>query len=218
MAIWTTYANANHDIYTIVYLLKDALRSALDDAWFFERTTCPKPDVKGAGHAEIAARLGRFRDTCNVFKEREAMMLTKLVRAREWASQLRKLTPEIQEDVDQFLDATSQCQQLQAGFLRDAQRMFHGGGSLSRFLAQRQAEDGFETQKPKLANREYLVGGRTALFELRVACEVFLSQINDEFFSAPPHGQENAESEMELPYIDAPEEQPSALPQPQALH
>ena len=91
------------------------------------------------------------------------MMLTKLVRAREWASQLRKLTPEIQEDVDQFLDATSQCQQLQAGFLRDAQRMFHGGGSLSRFLAQRQAEDGFETQKPKLANREYLVGGRTAL-------------------------------------------------------
>ncbi len=114
MAIWTTQSRANHDVYTVIYLLKDALRSALDDAWFFERTTCPKPDVRGAGHAEIAARLGRFRDACNVFKEREALMLTKLLRAREWAIQLRRLSPEIQEDVDQFLDATEQCHQLQA--------------------------------------------------------------------------------------------------------
>lgn len=220
MAIWTTHSNANHDVYTVIYLLKDALRSALDDAWFFERTTCPKPDVRGAGHAEIAARLGRFRDACNVFKEREALMLTKLLRAREWASQLRRLSPEIQEDVDQFLDATEQCHQLQADFLRDAQRMFHGGGSLSRFLAQRQANDVFaETQKSKPPTGDYLVGGRTALLELRVACEVFLSQINDEFFSASPADDEANEGGSPLRYLEAAEEPvPETVPQAPALH
>ncbi|MBI4723527.1 MAG: hypothetical protein HY765_00395, partial [Rhodomicrobium sp.] len=114
MALWTINPNQDHDVYTVVYLLKDALRSALSDAWFFERTALSRADIKGAGHAEIAARLGRFRDSCKTFQEREALMLTKLLRARTWAAELRKLVPEIQWDIDQFIEATEACVQMQA--------------------------------------------------------------------------------------------------------
>jgi hypothetical protein len=214
MAIWTTDSHLNHDVYTVVYLLKHALRSSLEDAIFFARTSCLKPDVRGAGHAEIAARLGRFRSACNVLMEREALMLTKLLRARIWASELRKLVPEIQEEIDQFLDTTEQCRHLQAQFTRDAQRMFHGGGSLSRFLALRQSADA-----PKAA-RNYRVGGNSAIYELKAACEVFLAQINEEFFNA---GHESANLSSNITpvysYLDAAEEQTQlAVSQRPPLH
>jgi hypothetical protein len=182
MALWTINQPQDHDIYTIVYLLKDALKSAISDAWFFERTALPKADVKGAGHAEIAARLGRFREGCKTFQEREALMLMKMMRARNWASELRKIAPDFQDEIEQMLEATSACEALQAEFVRDAQRMFNGGGSLSRFLSLRQPDP--RSAHQPIHGGSYLVGGRTALFELRTACEVFLAQIDDVFFSA----------------------------------
>lgn len=225
MSIWTNHTNLSHDIYTVVYLLKDALQSALDDAWFFERAACPKPDMKGAGHAEIAARLGRFRDACNGLREREALMLTKLLRARQWASELRRLSPELLEEIDQFLDATAECHKLQAEFMKDAQSRFHGGGTLSRFLAERRGYDAFQDGQPAHAiSRDYRVGGQAALFELRAACEVFLAQVDDEFFPASPFGGEAAETGAAspaslLPYFDAGDEQkPMAVSDKQAVH
>ncbi len=185
MTLWTIHPKHDHDLYTVVYLLKDALRSALSDAWFFERTALPKTEMKGAGHAEIAARLGRFRDSCKGFQEREALMLMKILRARTWASELRKLAPELQPDVDQFIEATESCEEMQSAFMKDAQRMFHGGGSLGRFLSQRKPAvcEGVADNSVS-PDGGYLVGGQTALYELRVACEVFLSQVNGEFFSS----------------------------------
>ena len=115
MTLWTMKPGQDHDVYTVVYLLKDALRSALSDAWYFERTALPKTDLKGAGHAEIAAKLGRFRDSCKGFEEREALMVTKLLRARNWAAELRRLEPEFQPDIDIFLDATALCEEIQPG-------------------------------------------------------------------------------------------------------
>ena len=47
MALWTLNPPQQEDIYTVVYFLKDTLSSALEDAWFFERTALPKVDVKG---------------------------------------------------------------------------------------------------------------------------------------------------------------------------
>ena len=175
MALWTLNPPQQHDIYTVVYFLKDALSSTLEDAWFFERTALPKVDVKGSGHAEIAARLGRFRDGCKTFQEREALMLMKLSRARIWAAELRKVAPEVQHDVDQFLDATEACEEMQAEFVRDAQRMFNGGGLLTRFLSRRKA-GGEERQSHRAHDSSYRVGGRTELFEIRAACEVFLAR------------------------------------------
>ena len=205
MSLWTITPNQDHDIYTVVYLLKDALRSALSDAWFFERTALHKADLKGAGHAEIAAKLGRFRDGCKGFQEREALMLTKLLRARNWAAELRKLTPEFQLDIDQFLDETELCVQMQSEFLKDAQHMFHGGGSLVRFLSQRRPEPLAGAQEGQLSkDGQYLVGGRKALYELRAACEVFLGQIDDEFF---PSSSEEAGIELPaLPHLETAEE------------
>ncbi|MGO9174010.1 MAG: hypothetical protein ACLP7P_18890 [Rhodomicrobium sp.] len=212
MALWTITQDQNHDVYTVVYLLKDALRSALSDAWFFERTALPKADVKGAGHAEIAARLGRFRDSCKGFQEREALMLTKLLRARSWAAELRKLTPEFQLDIDQFLDATEPCEEMQSDFLKDAQRMFHGGASLVRFLSQRKPETGAASQESQPpADGHYLVGGRKALYELRAACEVFLGQIDDEFFSSG--SESTGPAPLALTYLETAEE-PLLLTEP----
>jgi hypothetical protein len=185
MTLWTIKPSQDHDVYTVVYLLKDALRSALSDAWYFERTALPETDLKGAGHDEIAAKLGRFRDSCKTFEEREALMVMKLLRARSWAQELRGLAHDFQIDIDAFLEATAACEKIQSGFLRDTQRMFNGGMSLVRFLAQRKPEPG----APKEAagqppGMSYLVGGRTALYELHGACEAFLAQIDAEFFAS----------------------------------
>jgi hypothetical protein len=209
MALWTTNPNQDHDVYTTVYLLKDALRSALSDAWFFERTALPKTEMKGAGHAEIAARLGRFRESCKGFQEREALMLMKLLRARLWAAELRKLAPEFQLDIDQFLDATEPCETMQGEFTKDAQSIFNGGGSLARFLSRRRpaAAEGAD-------EGSYLVGGQKALYELRVACEVFLGQIEGEFFSSEP---ESAKPGLPLAFFEKLEE-PAASPLPEPLH
>jgi hypothetical protein len=213
MSLWTIDPTQNHDVYTVVYLLKDALRSALSDAWFFERTALPKAEVKGAGHAEIAARLGRFREGCMTFKEREALMLTKLLRARNWATELRKLAPEIQPEIALFLEATEPCEQMQADYLKDAQRMFHGGGSLARFLSQRKpaAEHPARENEPAAA---YLVGGRKALYELRSACENFLSLIDDEFFGPKTAAGPDT---VTVPLLEKPEEQPAPA-MPEAVH
>jgi len=206
MSLWTAKPNQNHDVYTVVYLLRDALRSALSDAWYFERTALQKADLKGSGHAEIAAKLGRFRDSCKSFEEREALMVTKLLRARIWAAELRKLTPEFQPDIDQFIDATGPCEQLQAEFLRDAQRMFNGGASVARFLSRRKpkgeaAEPGDESP----ADAHYLVAGQKALYELRAACEVFLGQIDGEFFSSSAPA-EVSQAPAAISYLDTPQE------------
>jgi hypothetical protein len=215
MALWTTTPPQHHDKYAIVYLLKDALRSALLDAWFFERTALPKADVRGAGHAEIAARLGRFRDSCKTFQEREALMLTKLSRARAWAEELRRHNSDLHRDIDQFLEATAACGEMQAEFMPDAQRRFNGGNSLLRFLARRKPVDQ-ESDEPSAEDACYRVGGRTALFELRAACEVFLSQIDEEFFPIEPE-EAAALTEPLAAYLEAPKE--SAAPAvPEAVH
>ncbi len=205
MSLWTVNPDQNHDVYTVVYLLRDALRSALSDAWFFERTALQKADLKGAGHAEISAKLGRFRDSCKSFEEREALMVTKLLRARTWAGELRRLAPEFQLDIDQFLDATRLCEQLQDEFLRDAQRMFNGGASVARFLSRRKPEGGAaEAGGESVTDAHYMVAGRKALYELRIACEVFLGQIDGEFFSSDPADVSPAPAA--LPYLDTPQE------------
>ena len=209
MALWTLNPPQQQDIYTVVYFLRDALSSALEDAWFFEKTALPKADVKGAGHAEIAARLGRFRDGCKTFREREALMLMKLSRARIWAAELRRIAPEVQHDVDQFLDATEACEEMQAEFVRDAHRMFNGGGLLSRFLSRRKPE-AEERQSHGAHDGSYRVGGRTELFELRAACEVFLAQINDGFFP-PNHPEKAALTQPLVAYLEAPQEQAPAV-------
>ncbi len=205
MSLWTIKPSQNHDVYTVVYLLRNALRSALSDAWYFERTALQKADLKGAGHAEIAAKLGRFRDSCKNFEEREALMVTKLLRARTWAAELRKLAPEFQLDIEQFLDATEPCEQLKTEFLRDAQRMFNGGASLVRFLSQRKPEAGAAESKSETSpDARYLVGGQKALYELRAACELFLGQIDGEFFSSD--SEDVTPAPAALPYLDAPQE------------
>lgn len=201
MSLWTVKPNQDHDTYTVVYLLRDALRSALSDAWFFERTALQKADLKGAGHAEIAAKLGRFRDSCKSFEEREALMVTKFLRARTWAAELRKLSPEFQLDIDRFLDATEPCEEIKTAFLRDAQRMFNGGASLVRFLSQRKPEAGAQVAESN-QDTGYLVGGRKALYDLRSACEAFLSQIDGEFFYAEP--EEASAAPAVLPYVEEP--------------
>ena len=204
MALWTLNPPQQEDIYTVVYFLKDALSSALEDAWFFEKTALPRADVKGAGHAEIAARLGRFRVGCKTFQEREALMLMKLSRARIWAAELRKVAPEVQHDADQFLDATEACEEMKGEFVRDAQRMFNGGGLLTRFLARRKAHE--ERQSHCAHDGGYRVGGRTELFELRAACEVFLAQINDGFFPASQPAANAALTQPLAAYLEAPKE------------
>jgi hypothetical protein len=221
MALWTINPGQSYDVYTVVYLLRDALISALDDALFLGRTALPKADIKGAGHAEIAARLGRFRDSCRNFREREALMLTKLLRARTWAAELRKLTPHMQVEIDQFLDTTEPCEEMKADFQRDAQRMFNGEGSLSRFLAKRKPDPERARKDVSAtygADGAYLVGGRTALFELKAACEVFLGQIEEEFLSSSD-GDKETILEPLAAYLEAPAEDkiPSAPP-PDALH
>jgi hypothetical protein len=215
MALWTLTPNQDHDVYTVVYFLKDALRSALGDAWYLERTALPNAETKGGAHAEIAARLGRFRDGCKNFQQREALLFVKLLRARNWAAELRKLVPDFQADIDQFLSSTEPCEGMKGDFLRDAQRMFNGGASLVRFLIQRKRiPDETQAEDENKQEPAYLVGGHKALYELRIACEIFLEQIDGEFFSDGP-GARN--SELALAFLEKLDERLDGQPA-ESLH
>lgn len=207
MALWTTEAEDNRDLYTTIYFLRDALFSALDDAAFLKNTACRKPDtLRGSGHAEIAARLTRFRMSFNALKSREAMMITKIIRAREWAVSLRRAAPHIREDIEQFLDATAVCQTIQSDFVANAQRAFHGADAPARFLEQRQGDAG---DRYGAGLSDYRVGGRVDLLELRLACEVFLSQI-EQTFIADHDADEPEDSEPSWRYLQLTDEM--ALP------
>jgi hypothetical protein len=187
MALWANQDEGRDDVYTTVYFLRDALDSVLGHAGYLTAAVCRKPAlVRGAGHAEIAARLNRFRSSYMELRTREAMLVTKLLRAREWAAELRRAAPQIRGDIDQFLDATGVCERLHGEYVSDPQRLFHGGEMPMRFLERRQASGEMDAGAC-LPAQDYRVGGAVDLLELRVACEVFLSQIDQEFFpDAPP--------------------------------
>jgi hypothetical protein len=127
------------------------------------------------------------------------MMLTKLLRARDWAGELRRAAPQIRDDADQFIDATSVCEELQAEFVSDPQRLFNGGELPLRFMEGR----GSAGSGP---SHDYRVGGRVDLLELRVACEVFLAQIDQHFFSDDLPNETRRASGI-LAYLDLAEEQ-----------
>jgi hypothetical protein len=181
MSVWAVPSGQDH-IYTVVYLLRDALQAACAEARHVEQVVCAKPEMRGANVTEVHARLGRFRESCKDLKTREGLLLTKLSRARQWARELKDQADGIEDDVDQFLDATSGCDRCVAAYVPDAQSLFNGGFSAARFLAERGNQTLVAAEVP---SSEYQVGGSTPAIELRVACEVFLSQIEREFFTNP---------------------------------
>ncbi len=184
MALWTNYDETQDSLYTTIYFLRDAIESALDHAAHLKETACRKPAlIRGAGHAEIAARLSRFRSSFNELRSHEALLVTKLIRAREWAAELKRAAPRIRADAEQFIDATADCETLQCEYVSDPQRLFHGGDLPVRFLEQRQVGFGAVNDSAAPQGQDYRVGGRVDLLELRVACEVFLSQIDQIFFA-----------------------------------
>lgn len=211
MALWTNHDEKPDRLYTTVYFLRDALESALDHAAVLRETPCRKPSlIRGAGHAEIAARLTRFRSSFNELRCHEAMMVTKILRAREWASELKRAAPRIRADAEQFMDATAGCEDIQTEYVSDPQRLFHGGEMPARFLGQRNAgyfEAGPEGRTP---SQDYRVGGRIDLLELRVACEVFLSQIDQCFFSETPPAPAH-DNETIVPHLPLPEDEDDAI-------
>ena len=182
MTLWTIKPDQDHDVYTVVYLLKDALRSALSDAWYFERTALHKADLKGAGHAEIAAKLGRFRDSCKGFEEREALMVTKLC-APGTGPRNSGLEPEFQPDIDTLPRCDWALRgnpvRVPAGRSAHIQR---------RHVARPVPPRGSRRRRRKAAGGQPAVAptslaARKALYELRAACEEFLAEIDSEFFS-----------------------------------
>jgi hypothetical protein len=97
---------------------------------------------------------------------------------------------------------------MQGAFEKDTQSIFHGGGSLARFLSQRRPA---VAESQTSAEGSYLVGGLKALYELRAACEVFWGQIEEEFFSSEPA----AKPGLPRGFLEKLDEQaPSPLPEP----
>lgn len=220
MALWTNHEETQDDLYTTVYFLRDALNSALEHAAFLKETICRKPHlIRGAGHAEIAARLSRFRSSFNELRSHEAMMVTKLLRAREWAAELKRAAPEIRPDAEQFIDATADCETLHSEYVSDPQRLFHGVDMPVRYLERRQGGFDGDGEIAHQSGRDYRVGGRIDLLELRVACEVFLSQIDQEFFGGVSPADAVAHEESQLPHLQLTEEQMLPLDDAQpAIH
>jgi hypothetical protein len=220
MALWVNHDESSDGLYTTVYFLRDALESALEHAAYLTATVCRKPDLmRGAGHAEISARLNRFRSSFLELQTREAMMVTKLLRAREWAAELKRAAPQIKSDADQFIDATSICETLQNEYVSDPQRLFHGRELPSRYLERRHGAVDPAADRTTPAT-EYRVGGVVDLLELRVACEVFLSQLDQEFFSdASPNRVQHDESFVSYLQLDDEQMIPTGEESPpQAVH
>jgi hypothetical protein len=205
MALWSTYETRNENLNTVLYFLRDGLASAIADAALLASTACslPRPHA-GAGHNEISAQLGRLRQVYETLRHREALFVTKLLRAREWAVEARKLAPQIKAEADQFLEAVEHCEELSYEYTSDPQRIFHGGDMPSRLLSRRPEETrghGYGGHGSG-AGGDYYIAGKAGLLELRVACEVFLGQIQAEFFSGDASPTPQTGRETFLPYLD----------------
>lgn len=170
MGILSTEDGEDH-LEAVVFFLSDALRSAIEIGDDLQQAACEVPQI-GVGMTcqEIADQLAMFRKRTDGLWGQEVLMVTKIMRARELAMELRELDPELKPEIDTFRLATVSIPDLQATLMPNAQHRFNGGRQPKRFLEERGHEFAESTGRSGLV-AGYKIGGYTDVRLLLLACE-----------------------------------------------
>jgi hypothetical protein len=177
--MWTSNTD-NERMLSVVYFLADTLASILEDGEELKEIRCAPPVIEGHTSCEdIMSRLGNFRNNVNDIRGREAIMIAKLSRAREWALMLRDIAPEIRPEISVFLLGTVFCKELQQAVTPCAQRSFHGGMLARMFLNERlKTEPGHGDAGARYA---YMIAGKVHVEYLLNTCKSFMETLEEYF-------------------------------------
>ncbi len=123
---------------SIVYFLSEALRAAIEAGDRLQQSPCTMPQFTPAMDcAEIADRLAAFRQHVDALWSGEMLMLTKILRARDLAKELRLYEPDLKPEIDTFRLATVMATDLRDLLMPDADNVFNGAVQPKRFLEAR---------------------------------------------------------------------------------
>ncbi len=156
---------------SIVYFLSEALRAALEAGDRLQQSPCSMPQFTPAMDcAEIAGKLASFRQHVNELWSGEMLMLTKILRARDLAKELRLYEPGLKPEIDTFRLATVMATDLRDLLLPDAENVFNGGVQPKRFLEAR----GYPETEAEMLGKPllgYKMAGQLDVRLLLGACE-----------------------------------------------
>lgn len=208
LPMWKMMQANEEQLEAVLYFLCSSLYSALEDSDYLSRNSCQLPELgPGLATTEIVSRLADFRERIWDVGNCEALVVTKILRARQWALELRRYEPHLRADIDAFLQATEVCKGMSERLVPDAHQLFDGDAQPRRFFARRisacgTAESGaqaIEGASPDLSHT-YRIGGEVAVDEINDACERLLTRLGEHY-----GWDEEAEADV-LPQVEEQEE------------
>lgn len=182
--MWMTSIINDERLQSVVFFLSDTLRSILEDCEALQASRCAPPSIgKEASCEEIFLQLDQFRNQVRFIRSREAIMVAKLVRAREWAQLLKGLAPSIKPEINLFLLGTVFCGDLQQALLPNVQQEFNGGSLSKRFISERLREEDVRSNGIPAASDgvSYIIAGKVRIEDLMLACERMLTTLDNNF-------------------------------------
>ncbi len=187
----------------IVFFLSEALRSAVETGDKLQQSVCDAPQIgPGMDCAEIADKLAGFRGCMSDLWNCELMMLTKILRARDLAKELRVHEPTMKPEIDTFRLATVMAADLRDALMPKAETLFCGAVHPKRFLEARGHRD-VGAASPRDALMGYKVAGQLDVRLLLDACEALHFSLSTRYgFDAARLANLAQEAEAAVEQID----------------
>jgi hypothetical protein len=189
--MWNFNQASDEQLDSILFFLCSSLSSAIDDGDYLSRHSCELPDIRpGLATEEISSRLATFREQIWDVGNCEALVLTRITRAREWALALRRHEPHLRADIDAFMSATASCEPLSRRLMPDAGALFDGAAQPRRFFARRLAPATLETlalaesepdAREDLLPHSYMLAGETNIADIIDACDRLLVRLGQHY-------------------------------------
>jgi len=177
--MWMTSIIDNEKLLSVVFLLSDTLRGVLSDGRDLVETGVRMPPTgSDASAAEVFAKLERHRQHMDRIRCREALLIARLSRAREWAKLLKRVDPDFKPEINIFLLGTVYCEDLKQAYMPNVQSDFNGGRLTRRFVADRLREADSGGAGDGEVSLAYIVAGKVAITDLLAAAEAMLAALD----------------------------------------
>lgn len=156
---------------SVVYFLSEALRGAVEAGDALQHSICVTPHIApDMDCSQIADQLAMFRRQTNELWSLEVLMLTKILRARDLAKELRFQEPQLKPEIETFRLATVMAEDLLDVLMPVKETIFNGAVQPRRFLEARGHFD-LENSGSYDAMPAYRIAGELDVRLLVDACE-----------------------------------------------
>lgn len=169
-------------LHTTVYMLCDGLIGVIEEGQALlegaTETRAFRGDLSGGDVARAVRGLGDF---VTHMRTHEALLVTRLAQAREWALRLRSQSPALRPIIDLFRTVSQDAADICALLGEDDASLFNGSRGARAFIASRKltvvASDDLAAPQVIEANAGYLLGGKLPLTPLLEMVESLLTTI-----------------------------------------